>query len=85
MIQAKAQGKAKLDDGTDVVAPIELQLGFLVNRWGIEVLGDLDFKEIIKIDYAMLVFNAFKRDAKDRTPEDWKIVKDALSVIEGWQ
>lgn len=74
-----------MDDGTPVVAPLELQLGWLANRWGIEVLNDLGFQDIIKIDQAVLIYNAFKREAKDRTDDDWKMIKSTLSVLEGWQ
>jgi hypothetical protein len=73
-----------LPDGTPTRAPVELQLGWLMERWGIEVLGpEPDFKLIIKADRALAVHRAFKKAIKDRTEADWKIISDALKVIEG--
>lgn len=82
MIYALTQNRKELDDGTPVSPPIELQLGWLMNRWGVEVLGqDADFKQIIKSDRALAVHRALDRDQKHRTDDDWQIISDVMRII----
>jgi len=76
------QKRKELDDGTPVSPPIELQLGWLMNRWGVEVLGpDADFKQIIISDRALMVYLALDKDQKYRTDDDWQIISDVMRII----
>ena len=85
-IQATAQGYKTLPDGTPVSAPAELQIGFLMGRWGVQIMGpEPDLKAIIKADRALAIHRAFARDIKDRSPSDWQIITDTLKIIEGGQ
>ena len=86
MIQAKGQGQKTLPDDTPVTTPVDLQVGFLMDRWGIEVLGpDPDLKQIIKSDRALAIYRAFNTDMKNRTENDWAMIRDTIAILEGWQ
>jgi len=65
---------------------MELQLAWMIERWGPGVLGPQpDFKLLARCAKALDVYGAFKKDQKDRTGEDWKIIKDTLKIVEEWQ
>jgi len=58
----------------------------MIERWGPGVLGPQpDFKLLARCAKALDVYRAFKKDQKDWTGEDWRIIKDVLRVVEGWQ
>lgn len=86
MVVALAQKRKKLESGEEVQSPIELQMGFLLNRWGIEILGpEPDYKLIARASHAQSVYSVFRKDHRHRSPEDWEIVRSALRIIEGWE
>ena len=79
-------GRKELPDGTKVVAPFELQLGWLVRRYGLGVLGTVpDFKLLGRIDRALAVEYVFEKDPTKREAEDWDLIKAVLAKVEGWQ
>lgn len=71
--------------------PWLLSLAWMTERWGVEALGaDVDFKLAVKMLKAQDVYRVFeKQSEKDglarMTPEDWALIQETLSVIEGWQ
>jgi hypothetical protein len=86
MIQATAQGKETLPDGTPVQVPIELQTAWLIDRWGVGLMGpEPDFRMVVRASKALAVHRAFERDIKDRSDDDWATIRDALAKIQGWQ
>jgi hypothetical protein len=67
-----------------VSPPLELQLGWLIERWGAGTF-DLDFKLLMRAERALDVFHLFRKEMKDRTEEDWTAVKKVLAEIEEWK
>jgi hypothetical protein len=85
-VQATAQGRKTLPDGSPLQTPTVLQLAWLCDRWGIGLMGpEPDFRMVVQMDRALGIYRAFKKDIKDRQPEDWTIIKDVLKVVEGWE
>jgi len=65
---------------------MELQLAWLVERWGVGVLGpEPDFALACRMARAFDIHQAFAKDIDKRTEQDWKIVRDVLAVEEDWQ
>ena len=86
MIRAEAEGKKELATGERVSAPFELQLAWVSQTWGIQVLGaNPDFKLVGKMHRALAVHRAFEKEIKDRTPNDWQTIRDTLAVLEEWK
>ena len=83
MVVAQAQGHSELADGTRVIAPLELQLGWLLERWGIGVLGIApDLKMILKATKALNVSQVFGKDHRQYTPQDWKLVAHVMKLLQ---
>ena len=83
MVVALAQGHSELADGSKVVAPMELQLGWLLERWGIGVLGvEPDIKMILKATQGLNVYAVFGKDHRQYTRDDWRVVKHVMELLE---
>ena len=75
----------KLETGETVTTPLELQFAWLCQTWGIGVLGpNPKFSLVNKMNKCLVIFKAFDREIKDRTGNDWQVIRDTLAVIEEW-
>ena len=68
-----------------VVAPLELQYAWLCQTWGIETLGsNPNFSLVNRMNKCLVIFNAFSREIKDRTANDWEVIRGVLAIVEEW-
>jgi hypothetical protein len=65
---------------------MELQLAWMVERWGLGVLGpEPPFALVCRMEQALDVHRAFAKDQDKRTEQDWETIKSVLRVVEEWQ
>ena len=87
MIRAVAQGWETLPGGkTKVVAPWNLEMGWMMRRWGVSILGPHpNFFQVVRASRALDIFDAFHVDFQQRTPAQIKVVTSVLAEIEHWE
>jgi hypothetical protein len=57
----------------------------MLERWGVNLLGpEPNFRTLVRVSKALNVYHVFKKEIKDRTDDDWRIISDTLRVVEGW-
>ena len=70
--------------------PIELQIGWLIERYGIDVLGpEPDFMQIVKATRAAQIYSAFERlghkdGHKLLSKGEWRLVRDITLLEDEW-
>lgn len=85
MVKATAEGLTETATGERVSTPLDLQTGWLMERWGIAILGpEPDFKIVSRASKALSVYHAFKTDHEQRSPEMWDVVKATMQSLEMW-
>lgn len=76
-----------LADGTKVVPPLELQIGWMLERWGVGVLGPTpDWILVNRATRALSIYHIFQKagDAqgmKRMTADEWKTVGDLTALL----
>ncbi len=73
-------------EGADEPAPIELQIGWLIERHGIGVLGDeMDIKLVMRADKLVSIHRIFSKlttaGIKHMTPAEFMFIRDAMKEM----
>ena len=70
-------------EGADEPAPIELQIGWLVEKYGIGILGDeMDIKLVMRANKLVSIHRVFSKlstaGIKHMTPAEFMFIRDAM-------
>lgn len=78
----------ELPNGELVATPIDLQIGWMIQRWGLQVLGDKpDIKQIIRSGKALDIYDLFRKSGDANamarfTPGEWKTWRNMMELAE---